>query len=102
MTTVERRTFQRNPAEWLKDYRGPVSIVLACSDEVIPSDLGRKLHDDYAGPKRLQVIEGAHHNDIAEQSMAWWKEVLSFSEQNGRIKCRSPMRDLSSPPSPAS
>jgi pimeloyl-ACP methyl ester carboxylesterase len=73
-----------NPAEWLKDYRGPVSIVLAGSDEVIPSDLGRKLHDGYAGPKHLQVFEGAHHNDIAEQSPAWWKEVFSFWQQNER------------------
>jgi pimeloyl-ACP methyl ester carboxylesterase len=73
-----------NPAEWLKDYRGPVSIVLAGSDEVIPSDLGRKLHDGYAGPKHLQVIEGAHHNDIAEQSPAWWKDVFSFWQQNDR------------------
>lgn len=72
------------PAEWLRDYRGPVSILLAGSDEVIPSDLGRKLHDGYAGPKRLQVIEGAHHNDIAEQPPGWWKEVFSFWQQNGR------------------
>ena len=71
-----------NPAEWLKEYRGPVSVLLASADEVIPSDLGRKLHDGYAGPKRLQVIEGAHHNDIAEQSPAWWKDVFSFWEQN--------------------
>lgn len=71
-----------DPAEWLTDYRGPVSIMLAGSDEVIPSDLGRKLHDGYAGPKRLQVIEGARHNDIAEQSPSWWKEVFSFWGQN--------------------
>jgi pimeloyl-ACP methyl ester carboxylesterase len=75
-----------NPAEWLKDYRGPVSILLAGADEVIPSDLGRKLHDGYAGPKRLEVIEGAHHNDIAEQSPAWWQEVFAFWEQNGQTK----------------
>jgi hypothetical protein len=78
-----------NPAEWLKDYRGPVNIVLAGADEVIPSDLGRKLHDGYAGPKRLQVIEGAHHNDIAEQSPAWWKEVFAFWEQNKRASALS-------------
>jgi pimeloyl-ACP methyl ester carboxylesterase len=77
-----------NPAEWLKDYRGPVSIMLAGADEVIPSDLGRKLHDGYAGPKRLQVIEGAHHNDIAEQSPEWWREVFSFWQQNGQSNTR--------------
>ena len=73
-----------NPAEWLKDYRGPVSILLAGADEVIPSDLGRKLHDEYAGPKRVQVIEGARHNDIAEQSPEWWKDVFAFWQQNGQ------------------
>jgi hypothetical protein len=73
-----------DPAEWLKDYRGSVSITLAGSDEVIPSDLGRKLHDSYAGPKRLQVVEGAHHNDIAEQPLEWWREVFSFWQQNGQ------------------
>jgi hypothetical protein len=78
-----------NPAEWLKDYRGPVSIMLAGADEVIPSDFGRRLHGDYAGPKRLQVIEDAHHNDIAEQPPAFWKEVFSFWEQNGRASTLS-------------
>jgi len=73
-----------DPAEWLKDYRGPVSIMIAGADEVIPSDLGRKLHDGYAGPKRLQVIEGAHHNDIAGQPPQWWKEVFAFWQQNGQ------------------
>jgi pimeloyl-ACP methyl ester carboxylesterase len=73
-----------NPAEWLKDYHGPVSILLADSDEVIPPDFGRKLHDSYAGPKRLQVIEGARHNDIAEQSPEWWRDVFSFWQQNDK------------------
>jgi pimeloyl-ACP methyl ester carboxylesterase len=73
-----------NPAKWLTDYRGPVSFVIAGADEVIPPDLGRKLHDGYAGPKRLQVSEGAHHNDVAEQSPEWWKEVFSFWQQHRR------------------
>ena len=74
-----------NPAEWLKDYRAPVSIMVAGSDEVIPAELGRKLHDGYAGPKRLQVVEGARHNEIAEQPAEWWREVFSFWQQNGRL-----------------
>lgn len=73
-----------NPSEWLKDYRGPVSILLAGEDEVIPSDFGRKLHDGYGGPKRLQVIEGARHNDIAEQSAEWWKNVFAFWQEPGQ------------------
>ena len=70
-----------NPGEWLKDYRGPVGFVIAGADEIIPPDLGRKLHDGYEGPKRLQIIEGARHNDIAEQSSDWWRDVFSFWQQ---------------------
>jgi len=72
-----------NPAEWLKDYRGPVGVVVAGADQVIPPEFGRRLHDGYAGPKRLQIIPGAGHNDVAGQPPDWWKEVFSFWQQNG-------------------
>ena len=75
-----------NPAEDLKDYRGPVKMVLAGADEIIPVESGRRLFEGYAGPKNLQIIPGAHHNDIAEQSPAWWKEVFSFWQQNRPAK----------------
>jgi hypothetical protein len=75
-----------NPAECLKDYRGPIKIVLAGADEIIPVESGRRLFEGYAGPKNLQIIPGAHHNDIAEQSPEWWKEVFSFWQQNRPAK----------------
>jgi pimeloyl-ACP methyl ester carboxylesterase len=65
------------PAQWLADYRGPVKIVLAGADEVIPPRLGRRLYEGYPGPKSLQVVEGARHNDVTWQTPAWWAEVLS-------------------------
>ena len=76
MALVLRDRF--DPAAWLRDYRGPIAIVLAGSDEVIPPQFGRRLYDGYAGPKKLEVIPGAHHNDIAVQSAAWWKDVFAF------------------------
>ena len=75
-----------NPAQCLKDYRGPVKIVLAGADEIIPVESGRRLFEGYPGPKNLQIIPGAHHNDIAGQSPAWWKEVFSFWQQNRPVK----------------
>ena len=70
------------PAQWLAAFRGPVQFVLAGADEVIPTKRGQSLHDGYAGPKRLQIIPGARHNDVAEQSAEWWREVFGFFEQN--------------------
>jgi pimeloyl-ACP methyl ester carboxylesterase len=79
-----------NPAKCLKDYRGPVKIVLAGADEIIPVESGRRLFEGYPGPKNLQIIPGAHHNDIAEQSSSWWKEVFSFWQQNRPAKSGQP------------
>jgi fermentation-respiration switch protein FrsA (DUF1100 family) len=78
-----------NPAEDLKDYRGPVKIVLAGADEIIPVESGRRLFEGYAGPKNLQIIPGAQHNDIAGQSPAWWKEIFAFWQQTARQGDRS-------------
>lgn len=69
------------PEDWLADYRGPIMFVLAENDTIIPARFGRRLHDAYAGPKRLQVVAGAGHNDVAAQPLAWWKETLRFWQQ---------------------
>jgi pimeloyl-ACP methyl ester carboxylesterase len=75
-----------NPAECLRAYRGPVKIVLAGADEIIPVESGRRLFEGYQGPKNLQIIPGAHHNEVAEQSPEWWQEVFSFWQQNRPAK----------------
>jgi uncharacterized protein len=71
-----------NPAEDLRHYHGPVKMVVAGADEIIPADFGRRLFEGYGGPKDLQVIPGARHNDIAEQSPDWWRQVFQFWRQN--------------------
>ena len=70
-----------NPADSLKDYRGPVKIVLAEADTIIPAKFGQKLYDSYGGPKSIESIRGAGHNDIAEQTPEWWRKVFSFWEE---------------------
>jgi pimeloyl-ACP methyl ester carboxylesterase len=67
-----------NPEAWLKNYRGPVKIIIAGADEIIPPILGLRLYDGYEGPKILQVIPGARHIETADQSPDWWREVLAF------------------------
>ena len=67
-----------NPEECLRNYHGPVKMVIAGADEVIGASSGQRLFDRYAGRKNLQVFPGAHHNDVASQSPAWWREVFTF------------------------
>jgi pimeloyl-ACP methyl ester carboxylesterase len=69
----------RFPAEtWLKNYRGPVAILLAGNDEVVPDKFGRRLYDGYQGPKKLFAVPNAGHNDVHSQPPEWWKELLVF------------------------
>jgi pimeloyl-ACP methyl ester carboxylesterase len=70
-----------DPAAWLKDYHGPVKIIVAGADEIIPPVLGTRLYDGYAGPKILQVIPNAHHNDTMDQPPEWWREMIAFWRQ---------------------
>jgi len=80
-----------NPVECLRDYHGPMKIVIAGADEVIPSQSGLRLFGEYDGPKELQIIPGAHHNEVAEQSPEWWKEVFLFWQKNSpKASDRSP------------
>lgn len=74
------------PAEWMKDYRGAVKIVLAGRDEIIPAKFGQRLFDSYQGPKDLLVFPDARHNDVAEQSPEWWREVFAFWQANAASK----------------
>ena len=63
----------------LQDYRGPVAFLLAGRDEVIPTRLGRRLHDGYTGPRKLIVQPDRTHNTLAYGPDAdWWQEVAAF------------------------
>lgn len=70
-----------NPAESLKSYHGPVQFVVAGADEILGPATGNKLCEGYAGPKKLQVISGAHHNDVSAQPADWWRAVFKFWQE---------------------
>jgi uncharacterized protein len=71
------------PSEtYLRNYHGPVGVVLAGQDEVVPNRFGRKLFDDYLGPKKLWELADAGHNDLLSQAGNVWKELFVFWNQN--------------------
>jgi pimeloyl-ACP methyl ester carboxylesterase len=73
-----------NPAECLKHYGGPVVFIVAGADEIIAPAFGRRLFEGFNGPKQFQVIPGARHNEIAEQSPDWWREVFAFWRKHSK------------------
>ena len=73
-------------AKYLENYHGPVAVVLAGQDQIVPNKFGRKLYDSYAGPKKVWMDPDAGHNDLIERPTAWWSELLEFWDQNGPQK----------------
>ena len=89
LATVAQHHMRIFPARWLlrdtyrsdvylKNYSGPVAFLLAGQDTVIPSRFGRRLYDEYHGPKQLWEVREAGHNEIHQVGISWWKEAVDF------------------------
>jgi uncharacterized protein len=66
----------------LRSYHGPVGVLLATDDAVVPAKFGRRLFDGYTGPKRLWQRDGLGHNDLPDQPADFWIEVVKFWERD--------------------
>jgi alpha-beta hydrolase superfamily lysophospholipase len=78
------------PAKWLvrdkydnvcnlRDYSGPVAVVMCDKDEVVPNRETERLFASIGSPKRLWRFGDAHHNDWpAAPHEMWWDEVVEF------------------------
>jgi fermentation-respiration switch protein FrsA (DUF1100 family) len=65
-------------AEYLRNYHGPLAILLAGQDTTVPKRFGQQLFDAYAGPKKVWELRDADHNDLPHAPITWWKELLGF------------------------
>src|SRR5262249_36359004 len=71
--------WDRFPAEeWLAHYGGRGGFLVALEDAIVAARFGRRLHDGYAGTKRLWEISDAGHNDVFNRPAAWWGELFEF------------------------
>jgi alpha-beta hydrolase superfamily lysophospholipase len=78
------------PARWLvrdrydnvrnlREFDGPVAVVMAAQDEIVPNRHTIGLYESLPGRKKLWVFEGAGHNTWPTAADArWWAEVAAF------------------------
>ncbi len=66
---------------FLRSYHGPLGVLLAGNDEVVPNKFGRRLYQGYDGPKKLWEFPQARHNDLLQPKAEFWTEVLEFFNQ---------------------
>ena len=73
----------RFPSEdYLRNYHGPVGMVVDGHDQVIPEKFGLRLYNGYAGPKQLWAFPNGEHAAIMEPPEKFWKEVVEFWQTN--------------------
>ena len=71
----------------LERFHGPVAILLAGNDNVVPTRFGKKLYEAYQGPKQLWVQNNRNHNTLDYGlHEPWWQEVKDFLLQNAPPK----------------
>ena len=69
----------------LQNYSGPVAVVLAEQDEVIPPLFGEKLYEEYKGPKKLWKLPGGHNTIDTDPTASWWQDVFDFLTSHALI-----------------
>ena len=79
----------RFPSEdYLRHYHGPIAVLVAGEDQVVPEKFGRRLYDGYAGPKRLWEFPMDDHGSIMERLPNVWKQIITF------LQTSRPVRDM--------
>jgi hypothetical protein len=69
----------------LNQWGGPVAVVIAARDEVIPSRHGERLYEALTTVKKRWVFpDSGHNNWPIEPGQVWWGEVLEFLVSNRR------------------
>ena len=67
----------------LTRFEGPVAVLVAERDRVVPAVLGKALYEGYQGPRKLWVQEGRDHNTLdLSPDHPWWRELVDFLESN--------------------
>jgi pimeloyl-ACP methyl ester carboxylesterase len=74
----------RFPAEdYLRKYHGPLAVLTAGNDTVVPERFGRRLYDGYDGPKRIWEFSHGDHGTVMLQPAEIWKEIIALWGANG-------------------
>ena len=63
----------------LAEFSGPVGIVMAREDEIVPNRHTQRLYDSLKGKKQMWTLERVGHNTWMEGTdRDWWQEIVTF------------------------
>jgi pimeloyl-ACP methyl ester carboxylesterase len=96
LLAVAKEKFPWLPVRWflkdtydsignLRSYSGPIAVIGAERDEVIPVRHAQELYRSLAGNKQMWMIKGAGHNDWPDRvDQAWWREIMAYVDSSDR------------------
>lgn len=70
--------------QYLRTYHGPVAILVAGNDTVVPPRFGRRLFESYNGPKRLWEFPDGNHGTVMTQPPEIWRQIIDFWQSHRR------------------
>lgn len=71
-----------NSTNNLKGFSGPVAVVMAEKDQIIPNQFSMKLFENISSRKQLWIFKSAGHNSWPTGQQAdWWEQAMLFIEQ---------------------
>lgn len=63
---------------YLRHYGGPLAVIAAERDELVPRPSSVTLFENYPGPKKLFIVPGGHNTWLGFTRQAWWRNVFRF------------------------
>lgn len=73
--------------EALRTFAGPVAILAAERDGIVPAKFAKRLYDGFAGRKWMHVIAGEDHNFFVFDQ-AWFREAVFFATAEPALPIR--------------
>jgi pimeloyl-ACP methyl ester carboxylesterase len=64
--------------KYLRNYHGPVAMLVGGRDNVVPERFGKRLFESYHGPKKLWEFPEGNHGTVMLQSPEVWAEIVEF------------------------
>ena len=65
-------------ADYLRNYHGPVGMLVDGMDEVVPPACGHALYAAYQGPKRIWEHPAGGHLELGQDPDSFWESVIHF------------------------
>jgi alpha-beta hydrolase superfamily lysophospholipase len=93
LTDLAQSLYWYLPARWLvrdrydtiaalRHFAGPVAVLIAEHDEIMPTRHSQRLYDAMQLPKQRWIFAGAGHNNWPiDPQAAWWDEVLEWLDE---------------------